>query len=157
MSNKGFRLLGQGGKGRSRPPGLCQINQGHLWVDLQCQAKYPGHGWGNATVQPDPQHPTPGPVGRHVSHTQAAPIRNPLGICGQICCSMWIKVWGLPRGRNSKYTRRTWRLDAGDVVEGLWGRAGRRVCRVCRVGWWFLDADEQMEASGNGLSHTVAR
>jgi hypothetical protein len=25
-------------------------------------AKYSGHGWGNAPVQPDPQHPTLGPV-----------------------------------------------------------------------------------------------
>jgi hypothetical protein len=54
--------LEQGGKGRSRPPGLCQTNQGHLWVDLQCQAKYPGHGQGNTPVQPDPQHLTLGPV-----------------------------------------------------------------------------------------------
>ena len=106
MSNKGFRLLGQGGKGRSRPPGLCQINQGHLWVDLQCQAKYPGHGWGNATVQPDPQHPTLGPVGRHVSHTQAEPIRNHLRIRARLPLLNAEKVWGLPRGRNFTYTRR---------------------------------------------------
>jgi hypothetical protein len=35
MSDKGFRLLGQGGKGKSRPPGLCQTNQGHLRVECQ--------------------------------------------------------------------------------------------------------------------------
>jgi hypothetical protein len=62
MSSKGFRALGAGGKGRSRPPGLCQTYQGHLRVDPQCQAKYPGHGWSNAPVQPDPQHLTLGPV-----------------------------------------------------------------------------------------------
>jgi hypothetical protein len=31
-------------------------------VDPQCQAKYSGHGWGNAPVQPDLQHLTLGPV-----------------------------------------------------------------------------------------------
>jgi hypothetical protein len=29
---------------------------------------------------------------------------------------------GLPRGRNPTYTRRTWRLDAGDGAEGLVGK-----------------------------------
>jgi hypothetical protein len=97
-------------------------------VDLQCQAKYPGHGWGNTTVQPDPQHPTLGPVGRHVSHTQAEPIRNPLGICGQICCSMWIKVWGLPPGLETPLTPdEAVVVDAGDVLQGVGAGGLRRV------------------------------
>jgi len=48
-------------------------------------------------------------------------------------------------------------VDAGDVVDGFGGDGWGRVRRVRRVVWWFLHADEQMETSGNGLSHTAAR
>jgi hypothetical protein len=46
------------------------------------------------------------------------------------------KSMGLPRGRNSTYTRRTWRLDAGDEVEGVVVGGLVMGCRVRRVVWW---------------------
>jgi hypothetical protein len=51
------------------------------------------------------QHPLPWRQKEHPdSHTHAQPIRNPLGIHGQIYCVIWRKVWGLPRGRNPSYS-----------------------------------------------------
>ena len=44
-----------------------------------------------------------------------------------------------PGGRNSRYTRRTWRLDAGYVVEGLEVVVWRWVVECFGLGggfWW---------------------
>ena len=38
---------------------------------------------------------------------QGGAIKEAQNFPGQIYCQMRIKVWGLPRGRNSRYTRRT--------------------------------------------------
>jgi hypothetical protein len=80
-------------------------------------ARYPGHGWGNATVQPDPQHPTLGPVGRHVSHTQAEPIRNHLRIRARLPLLNAEKVWGTPGVETPVTPDGPDVLDGGDVVE----------------------------------------
>jgi hypothetical protein len=42
------------------------------------------------------------------------------------------KVWGIDRGKNPSYTRRTWRLDAGVVeeCEDLWVVGWRRVVEL---------------------------
>ena len=65
----------QGGKGRSRPPAPCQTNRGHLLGRSAIQAKYPGHGWSNAPVQPDPQHLTLEPVGLPWQRCRLYPAR----------------------------------------------------------------------------------
>jgi hypothetical protein len=99
-------------------------------------AKYPGHGWGNAPVQPDPQHLTLGPVGAPWQRCRLYPGRaykRPPRNSGKVTfveCGK--KVWVYPGGvaRNANYPRRTWRLDAGDGVEGVGVTGWRRVVEL---------------------------
>jgi hypothetical protein len=68
------------------------------WVGLCAWAKYSIYGHSGANGQQ---------IGGDYTVIQLGPFRNPIGTCGQICCVLWEKVWGVWGVKNSNYTRRT--------------------------------------------------
>jgi hypothetical protein len=100
-------------------------------------AKYSGHGWGNAPVQPDPQHPTLGPLGVPWQRCQPYPGRaykkSPRNLRADMLQHVDKSMGPTPGVETPVTPDGPDVLDGCDVLEGVVGArlaTGRRVWRV---------------------------